>query len=106
MLETLDYKIPMTTKAPLPVISVRGAGRGVGTQVILRRGHCFLAQVAAAGRQKIEIQPSHRPRSQKSISWQPGIGVTNEHSQCLAQTVCMLHAPLQLEMCVIDAAVG
>ena len=54
MLETLDYKIPMTTKAPLPVISVRGAGRGVGTQVILRRGHCFLAQVAAAGRLKIE----------------------------------------------------
>ena len=39
MLETLDYKIPMTTKAPLPVISVRGAGRGVGTQVIVRRGH-------------------------------------------------------------------
>ena len=55
MLETLDYKIPMTTKAPLPVISVRGAGRGVGTQVILRRGHCFLAQVAAGGREKIEI---------------------------------------------------
>ena len=104
MLETLDYKIPMTTKAPLPVISVRGAGRGVG-----RSGHYFLAQVAAAGRQKIEIQPSHRPRSQKSISWQPGIGVTNEHShysQCLSRTVCMLHAPLQLEMCVMDAAVG
>ena len=39
MLETLDYKIPMTTKAPLRVISVRGAGRGVGTQVIVRRGH-------------------------------------------------------------------
>ena len=50
MLETLDYKIPMTTKAPLPVISVRvrGAGRGVGS------GHCFLAQVAAAGRLNIE----------------------------------------------------
>ena len=104
MLETLDYKIPMTTKAPLPVISVRGAGRGVGT--LVRRGHCFLAQVAAGGREKIEIQPSHRPRSQKSIPWQPGIGSTNEHSQCLAQTVCMLHAPLQLEMCVIDAVVG